>query len=214
MDAKRADEDGDGGQAGAEADLRAAVEAVMARLAGGERGAVWELHDLAEPSLTRMLRAEARRIDFRIGDEDVFDLTLDAAIDLAKLAPSWRPDGALPWVWARRRVVALVHGHVGTFADELDETHLDLEVPAVPPRVEEPREVLRCAARRHPAARELDRKLAAVSDRDADIWLGVALEKAAGNRSPAVTVAVDHDMRPAAVRKVVQRVGERLTEVA
>lgn len=64
MDAKRADEDGDGGQAGAEADLRAAVEAVMARLAGGERGAVWELHDLAETNW-RML--ELRLRTFRWG---------------------------------------------------------------------------------------------------------------------------------------------------
>jgi hypothetical protein len=161
-----------------------------------------------------MLRGEARRIDFRIGEEDIFDLTLDAAIDLAKLAHSWRPDGAMPWVWARARVLALVHGHIGTFADELDDSHLDLEAPPVLPRIEEPREVLRQAARRHPAARDLDRRLAAVSERDADVWLGVQLEKAAGNRSPAVTVAVDHDMQPAAVRKVVQRVGERLSDVA
>ena len=53
-----------------------------------------------------------------------------------------------------------------------------------------------------------------VSDRDAAIWLGVQLEKGAGNRSPAVTVAAEHGLRPDAVRKVVQRVGERLDSVA
>lgn len=195
--------------------LRASVTEVMARLAAGDRGAVWDLHELAAPALTRILRAEARRIDVRIGHDDVFDLTLDAAIDLAKLARSWNPEGALPWVWARRRITALVHEHVGTFADELDDAHLDLAAPAPVSPAEAPREVLRDAARRHPAARELEQRLtAAASERDVAIWLGVQLEKAAGNRSPAVTVATDHGMRADAVRKVVQRVSERLEEVA
>ena len=195
--------------------LRHDVAAVMARIASGEREAVWALHDLAEPALARMLRAEARRIDFRIGDEDIFDLTLDAALDLAKLARSWKPDGALPWVWARRRVTALVHEHIGTFARPLDDEHLDLEAPAWRPALPEPREALRTLARRHPSARRLDQRLTAtVTDRDASIWLGVQLEKAAGNRSPAVTIAADHGLRPDAVRKVVQRVGQRMDDVA
>ena len=106
MDATRAE----GSYEGA---FREAVVGVMARIAGGERDAVWELHDLAEPALARMLRSEARRIDVRIGDDDIFDLTLDAAIDLAKLARSWKPDGAPPWVWARRHITSLVHEHIG-----------------------------------------------------------------------------------------------------
>ena len=79
----------------------------------------------------------------------------------------------------------------------------------------EPREVLQDLARRHPSAHRLDRHLTAnVTDRDASIWLGVQLEKAAGNRSPAVTIAADHGLRPDAVRKVVQRVSERMANVA
>jgi len=208
------DEDGDEERQDREA-WRAAVEAVMARLAAGERGAVWELHDLAEASLARIVRGEARRIDFRITSEDVIDLTLDAAVALADLAPAWKPDGALPWVWAHHRITALVHRHVGTFTRELDDAHLDIEAPLPLPAMDDPREVLRAVARRHPAAHALDRRLTAtVTERDAQIWLGVQMERASGNRSPAVTVAVDHDMRPDAVRKVVQRVGQRLDEVA
>lgn len=190
------------------------VTAVMARLAAGEQQAVWELHALAEQPLRRMLRTEARRIDVRIGDDDLLDLTLDAAIDLGRLAHAWKPDGALPWVWARRRIAGLVHQHVGVFADELDASHLELEARTRVPSVDDPRGVLRALARRHPAARELDRQLASVSDRDAEIWLGVLMEKAAGNRSPAVTVAIDHGMKPDAIRKVVQRVGDRLAQAA
>jgi len=206
MEAERARDDHD--------ELRAAVTEVMGRIARGERAAVWELHDLAEPSLARMLRAEARRIEVRIGDEDIFDLTLDAAIDLGKLARSWQPDGAPPWVWARRRIAALVHDHIGTFADELDDTHLDLEAPTTVPATEDRRATLRSLARHHPAARRLDQRLNAVSDRDADIYLGVQAERAVGNRSPAVTIAVEHDLRPDAVRKVVQRTSQRLEQVA
>ena len=129
---------------------RAAVAAVMARLAAGEQGAVWELHDLAEPALARLLRAEARRLDVAIGADDIFDLTLDAAIELAKLARSWHPDGALPWVWARRRVVALVHAHIGQLGRPLDDDHLGIAAPAPAPPAAEPRAALRSLARRHP----------------------------------------------------------------
>jgi hypothetical protein len=201
--------------AGGRNDLRAQVAAVMARIVAGDRDATWDLHVLAEVPVRHMLRKEARRIDFRIGDEDVFDLTIDAAIDLAKLARSWDPSGALPWVWARKRINRLVHDHVGQFTRELDDEHLEVEAPPVMEAVPEPREVLRTVARRHPAARHLDEALSAsVSERDADIWLGVQLEKGAGNRSPAVTIAAESGLRPDAVRKVCQRVSERLERVA
>lgn len=195
--------------------LRAGVAAVMRRIVAGDRAAVWELHDLAEPALARIVRGEARRIDLRLSGDDVLDLTLDAAIDLAKLAGAWQADGALPWVWARRRITALVHDHVGMFTRPLDEAHLEVEARPAVPRVEDPSRVLRSLARRHPSAHRLEQRLHAVaSERDVAIWLGVQFEKASGNRSPAVTVATDHGMRPEAVRKVVQRVGERLGEVA
>lgn len=209
MENERAEQERDDGA------FRTAVAALMGRIVGGERSAIWNLHDLAEPALARMLRAEARRIDVHIGADDILDLTLDAAVELGKVAGSWDPEGALPWLWARKRITGLVHDHVGTFADELNETHLEIEVPPVAERIEQPLVVLRSLAGRHPSANQLDRRLRLVaSDRDADIWLDVQLERAAGNRSPAVTVAVNHDMRPDAVRKVVQRVGERLNDVA
>ena len=206
-----------GGQAevGGRDELRARVVEVMARLVAGDRGATWDLHALAEVPVRHMLRAEARRVDFRIGDEDVLDLTIDAAIDLAKLARSWDPDGALPWVWARKRITRLVHDHIGQFTLELDDEHLQIEAALVLGIVPEPREVLRSVAQRHPAARQLEQRLSeAVSERDAEIWLGVQLEKGAANRSPAVTIAAECGLRPDAVRKVFQRVNERLGAVA
>lgn len=208
MDTERAEE-------AQELGLSERVARVMGRLAAGEQQAIWELHDLAEPWLRRMVRAEARRIDFRLGDDDVIDLTLDAAIELGHLAGSWRPDGAPPWVWARRRINALVHAHIGQLCRPLDDEHLEVEAPPIPPPAPQPLEVLRALARRHPGARALQEQLtSAVSERDADIWLGVQIEKGGGNRSPAVTVAAESGLRPESVRKVVQRVGERLGQVA
>lgn len=202
-------------EAGGQDDLRAQFAGVMARLAGGERSAVWDLHVLLEVPVRHILRAEARRIDTRIGDEDIFDLTIDAAIEVAKLARSWKADGALPWVWARKRITRLVHDHVGQFTRGLDDEHLEIEAPPVLPAVSEPRDVLQSVAQRHPAARRLDEQLSeSVSERDADIWLGVQLERGAGNRSPAVTIAAECGLRPDAVRKVCQRVTERLGRVA
>src|SRR3546814_35866 len=177
MDSERAAEQGETVDERREA-LHSAVADVMTRIVGGERSAVWDLHTLSEPHMRRIIRAEARRIDIRIGDEDVLDLSLDAAIDLAKIARAWQPGGALPWVWARRRIAALVHGHVGTFAKPLDETHFEIEERAAPASVESPRALLRLLAERHPAARSLEERLSLVaSDRDADVWLGVVLEQ-------------------------------------
>jgi hypothetical protein len=196
-------------------DLRERVIEVMGRILSGDRDGVWDLHGLCEVPVRRLVRAEARRVDFRIGDEDVFDLTIDAAITLAKLAPSWDPDGALPWVWARKRIKALFHEHIGQLTLELDDERLDLAEPPAIAVVPEPREVLRRAAERHPAAQELEQRLSeTVSARDADIWLGVQLEKGAGNPSPAVTVGAECGLRPDAVRKVCQRVSQRLGAVA
>lgn len=208
MESERADEE-------QEQRLSQQVAGLMARLAAGDRSAMWELHTLAEPWLRRIVRAEARRIDFRLGDDDVLDLTLDSAIELGHLAGAWKPDGALPWVWARRRINALVHAHIGQLGRPLDDEHLEVEVPASPPPVPEPREVLRSLAERHAGAKALHEQLTlVVSERDAGIWLGVQIEKGGGNRSPAVTIAAETGLRPDAVRKVAQRVGERLTAVA
>ncbi len=191
--------------------LHHAVADAMAGIVAGDQGAIWELHRLAEPSLRRLVRFEARRVNAWISEDDVFDLTLDAAMVLARMARAWKPGVALPWVWARQRITSLVHQHLGQFTREIEESHLEIEEPVAVTSIEEPRLALRALAGRHEGAERLDRRLAeVVRDRDADIWLGFQLEKAGGNRSPAVTVAADYGMRPDAVRKVVQRVGERL----
>jgi len=215
MEALRATDNGSGQVSEPlQADRRAAVAELMGRIAAGDSDAIFELHELAKTDLARLVRSEARRLDLRLDADEVWELTLDAAEAVAEVAGAWRPDGAWPWVWAHHRIRRVVHRHVGTFASPLDDQHLELEAPPPVEPIDDPLDVLRQAARRHPAARRLADGLARVGERDARIYLGVALERAAGNRSPAVTVGADHDLQPATVRKVVQRVGERLAQVA
>jgi hypothetical protein len=52
------------------------------------------------------------------------------------------------------------------------------------------------------------------SERDRDVWLEVLAEKEAGNRSPAETVAQTHDLNPANIRKICQRVRQQLKDLA
>lgn len=192
-------------------DLHHAVAEAMAKIAAGDQSAIWELHPLAAPAVRGMLRREARRVSAWISDDDLHELTLDAAMLLGGMARSWKPGGALPWVWARLRILGLVHQHLGMFTRELDERHDEIAELPIVIHLDEPRAVLRSLAARHEGAAALDRRLTeAANDRDAEIYLGYQIEKAAGNRSPAVTVAADHGMQPAAVRKVVQRVSQRL----
>jgi hypothetical protein len=192
-------------------DFRHSVNLVMFAIAAGEEHAIWDLHQLAEPSLQALVRREAARVGVHLNADDVFDLTLDAAMELGRMARAWNPAGALPWVWARKRLLALVQAHLGTFTRELHDEVLERAVPPTPVPMEEPVAALRRLAERHDGARALQERLEElVSPRDADIWLAFQVERDGGNRSPAVTIAVDHGMRPDAVRKVVQRVTERL----
>lgn len=196
---------------GNDSDFRHSVNLTMFAIAAGAEEAIWDLHALAEPKLRALVRREAARVGVWLSDDDIFDITLDAAMELGRLAKSWSPDGALPWVWARKRLTAMVQQHMGTFTRELDDSFLEVEAPPARMPMEEPVAALRRLAERHDGAGALQERLEElVSPRDADIWLAFQVERDGGNRSPAVTIAADHDMAPAAVRKVVQRVTERL----
>jgi hypothetical protein len=200
---------------GTDSEFRSDVNRVMFAIAAGKTDAIWHLHALAEPALAAMVRIEALRVGVSLGRDDTFNLTLDAAMELGRLARSWSPDGALPWVWARKRILAIVQRELGTFTRELDDELLEREEQPARVAMGEPVAALRSLAERHAGARELQGRLdRLVSARDADIWLRFQVERDGGNRSPAVTVAVDHGMRADAVRKVVQRVTERLSAAA
>jgi len=201
----------------------AEVAAVMAEIAAGDTAAVWRFLLLADRPVRRQVRRELRRLRIPYTRDDLDGLVLDAVDAIVRCARSWRPDGAPPWTWARDRVTGVVHRWAGTFADPLDEVaaarHASYDraapetSPAVDPAdvVEDVLATLRRVAARDPRAAQLAAALDLVaSPRDAAVWLTHADERATGNRSPAVTVAARFGLGEAAVRKVVQRVGQRL----
>src|SRR5262249_44511019 len=73
------------------------------------------------PEIGAVVRHEARRVTGRrLRDDDIEAMTCDAGLMLAALADAWRPDGgALPWVWGRRRITALVADYLGPAVDPL-----------------------------------------------------------------------------------------------
>ncbi|HLT70897.1 MAG TPA: hypothetical protein VKZ72_12055 [Acidimicrobiales bacterium] len=203
----------------------AGVAAALAAVAAGDRAAIWRFAGLADRPVRRQVQGELRRLGLPATRDDLDGLVLDAIVAIARCAGSWRPDGAAPWTWARDRVAGVVRDWAGTFADPLDEVlaarHASSAAGltaatatwAVDPEdvVEDALATLRRVAERDRRAAQLAAALDEVaSPRDAAVWLTHLEEVAAGNRRPAVTVAARFGLGEAAVRKVVQRVWQRL----
>jgi hypothetical protein len=201
----------------AERDARLRV--VMAAMAAGDRGATFDLYaEFGGP-----IRAAVRRLLRRLGvdsvaPEDMDGLVIDACLELQGCADAWDPDGgALPWVWAERRLLAVVSRWVGQHADTLEDRGEVIErmVASVSGASSEPTAVEVLARLDHPTCLLLREALEAVaSDRDQLILLEVGLQRSLGDASPAVTIGPDVGLKPDAVRQVLRRVRVRLSALA
>ncbi len=197
------------------------LQRIMAGVVAGEAPAIGALFDAATVPVRRLLLARFQEAGIWLSADRLEDLIRDCIVELIDLAPSWRSDGgAPPWAWARQRLVALAFARLGILADDLDrhhslvddrgDPHQAVNTPAPPA----PLEVLdRLAADRHEAALLVEALTGGISRRDQVVWLDVLIEHGAGNRSPAVTVAQTHGLSPALVRKICQRVRERLARI-
>jgi hypothetical protein len=192
--------------------------AAMAAAAAGDSAATWDLLALVDRPVRRIIRAEVHRLGGWIAADDMDGLVLDGALTLASLAGAWKPDGAPPWVWARDRLLGIARHFVDVRTGLLDDDRVEaiLAPPLTPdPGEMEWRAVLRALAARRPDAAALEAALTdAVTERDAEIWLEVEAEQAAGNRSAAVTAAARAGLSPTAVRKITQRVRASLADAA
>lgn len=200
---------------------------VMAALAAGDPAAVVTLaHEFGGPISFR-LRQHLTRLGVRgVGRDDLDGLVLDACLELRECAGAWDPTrGVLPWVWADRRLFALCSRFVGQHADALD----DAAVPVVAidatgvvadagPAVGDesaPIEVLATLAATRADAALVYHALEQVgSPRDRNLLLEYTLQQAAGDPSPAVTVARQFGLRAPAVRQVVRRMRVSLRGLA
>lgn len=206
----------------AAASRRAQVGEVMARVVAGDSSAMVTFFDLATPPVRGMVLAKFQEVGIWVSGDRLDDLVRDLLVELLDLAPVWRDDGgALPWVWARSRLLAVAFAKLGVLADDIDgcfdladDRGSSVGSPLAPVTscAEGVVEVLRRAAHGRPQVSLLLEALEGITcERDRTVWLDVLDEQAAGNRSPAVTVAQLHDVSPALVRKICQRVRDRLT---
>lgn len=194
----------------------------MALAASGVEAAAVLLYQEFGLHIARSLRRHLG--DFGVRDidaDDLHGLTMDACFELYDHARSWSPTGgALPWVWADRRMRQLVSRHVGQWSDPIDEEHQAL--PAAPiagvRSSDEPDELelLRIMAKsRRDVANYVDAlDAAATSTRNKEVLVAYRLQASLGDRSPAVTIGRRFAMTPAAVRQVVKRTSDRLDAIS
>lgn len=192
---------------------------VMQVMAAGDRAATFDLYaEFGGP-----IRATVRRLLRRLGldsvpPEELDGLVIDACLELQSCAAAWDPTGgALPWIWAERRLLAVVSRWVGQHADTLDDRGevIDLIVASSSGASTEPTALEVLDRLDHPTCILLKEALEVVATgRDRAILLEVSLQRSLGDASPAVTIGPHVGLRPDAVRQVLRRVRQRLTALA
>lgn len=202
-----------------EAGQRMRLEAVMETMALRNPDGLFNLHREFWSPLAASLQCHLRRMGVdRIGEEDLDGLVLDACIVLFDVAPSWKPDGSLPWVWVHPRLIAVVTRFVGLHADhwsadQLDQLQESVGAPVVAPVDGDPLRILDGLGADDPLCHLLAEAFEEVgSARDRTILLEVKMQAQSGDPSPAVTVGAELGMRPEAVRQATHRARRRLRE--
>jgi len=195
------------------------LRVVMAAMATGDRGATFDLYAEFGGPIGATIRRLLRRLGVEsVPREELDGLVIDACLELQGCAESWDPaGGAVPWVWAERRLLVVASRWVGQHADAIDERHEVVDIvlttsgaPAVEPS---PLELL--ARLDDPTCRLLREALATVASvRDQTILLEVGLQRSLGDTSPAVTIGPHVGLRPDAVRQVLRRLRQRLANLA
>jgi hypothetical protein len=210
---------------------------IMARLAAGDETAAVVLYQRFGTRVAGTVRAVLRARGLSLVHDEVDGLVHDACFAIARVAGGWSPTGgALPWVWARRRIENCVDRVLGPHTVPLDDhlPVLDDRLVAVGagagvgaahgggangPGGGDERSVgdtfaalVEADARCHLLDRAFDR--ASLSRLDRELCLQYAVEQRTGNRSPATTVGVMYRLRPPAVRQRVRRSRQRLRRLA
>jgi len=199
---------------------RGELAAVMQRLAAGDEAAVVTLYERYGGPIAAAVRRAARDRPGRLDDDEIDGVVLEVCFELAAVASGWSSGGgALPWVWARHRVVNALDRVLGMVAEPLDPDH---HTSAADPPVgghDDGRSLLATLEQMAPdlssaglLAEALDRER--VSDRDCELLLEYAYEKHSGNTSPAATVAPVFGMKEVSVRQAARRARQRLVRLA
>jgi DNA-directed RNA polymerase specialized sigma24 family protein len=204
---------------------------IMSELAAGDETAAFALYECFGDKIGGTVRAILRARGLTLVHDEVDGLVLEACLAIAAVAGAWSPDGgALPWVYARRRIENCIDRVVGQYTVPLDDYLRAVEegeagyppfappggLPAMPVDDRPLADALAALSPGDDRCRLLNDALdrAAVSPTDRELTLQYAAEQGSGNRSPATTVAAMFDLRDAAVRQRVHRSKRRLRAVA
>jgi hypothetical protein len=194
---------------------------LMGQMAAGDPSGAFTLYEEFGATISMALRGHLARSGVRaVAHDDLDGLVIEACLELYGCAAAWDPTGgALPWVWAERRLAGIVRSFVGQHADELDAERVAGAGALVehrgPAAEADTLTVLDRLAGREPVCHLLREALGTVgSERDRAILLEIGVQAGLGDRSPAVTVASMFGMRPDAVRQVVRRMRIRLRRLA
>lgn len=196
---------------------RPTLEQIVAGVARGDADSIERFFALATPPVRSIALRALRDAGIWVDQDRLHDIVHDAVLELVRAAPSWRPDGgAAPWTWARPRLVAIAFEHVGIFADDLDD-HAEVEHPeaTASPIDRSLEDLLVDLAAQRPVLADLCTALSRVAnDRDRRVWIELLWEESGGNRRAAITVAQNHGLSHANVRKIRQRVQNRLVDLS
>lgn len=195
---------------------------VMAAMAEGDKAAVFSLYSEFWGQLAASVRRELRRLGVENPSAEELDgMVIDACLVLKDCGGAWKPDGgALPWTWATHRLAGVASNWVGQHADEFDADHTAGDSdnsPVTVPATDDEAElvVLFRMARRHAGCALVLEALERVATRrDQAIVLELRCQIAAGDPSPALTVAARHNVSGEVVRQAASRVRKRLSLLA
>lgn len=195
------------------------VAEIMARMAAGDRAAVFVLNEHHGHRIAGAVRQHLRECGVdRVAPEDLQGLVLDACIELLAVASAWDPAGAQPWHWARGRIRGVVAGWVGTHADSYEglRTDVDVEVPPAAPSTEDSlAEAFARLVEGDPLVRLVaEAALAArVDDVALVCLLDYRVQQDQGDPSPAHTLAARYGVEPDTLRQRISRGRRRIRAV-
>jgi hypothetical protein len=189
----------------------------MTAMAGGDVAQLVDFVGEFGAPLERIVRRTVFGFGRRdlLARRDEFEaLVLTAGFALFDRASAWDPAGAPPWVWADRAIRAAIAEHVGHATCDFDAERADLcadhdvdrrglEGSAI--------EVIDRLARFDDRAwLWWDAVASVATERDREVYFEYELQKALGDRSPAVTVATQTGLSTSNVRQIARRVRVRL----
>ncbi|CAN5186395.1 hypothetical protein BH18ACT4_BH18ACT4_12080 [soil metagenome] len=190
---------------------------IMGRLAECDDAAVFALLVEFGDSIRAALAHIARQRGYRRLDADDLDgLTADACFVLGRLGRGWRPDGALPWTWARHRLVNLVDDWAGPRTRPYDDARCAVQAPALAWADDDPDAagtLAGLAGGDRRCALLVDALALAVPGDDHEVFLRYAMQVASGDPSPSHTVGAELGLKPPAVRQRASRARRRLSQV-